>query len=132
MFRTARWNLVALGVVGCGGTPAATFHTTATPKDAVACLTAVLDSADYTVERVDRKKGSVLASQQVPGGPVSDMREFRRTDKIAFDQGKGGDWVYKAYGIRQLASAVGNQEETIEATNKAIDDANSFAKRCGQ
>lgn len=133
MLRTARWSGIALLVGGCAAsTPAYSFTTTASPRDAVACLTAALDSANYGVERVDRRKGYVLGSQARPGARATDVREFRRLDKLEFQAGKSGVWTYRVFGVKQFASVVGNQTEQVEATDSAYADANRFATSCSR
>lgn len=134
MIRPLASGAVLLAVAGCASSaaPVLTFNTTATPKDAVACLSTALDSAGYNVVRTDRRKGFVQATkvQDSVNTTANDFREYRRLDVLTFESRKPGAWTAKVVGERHFVTNVGNQQEPVDPRPVANQDAAALVKRC--
>lgn len=126
-----------VGAACAGGAASAaagtTFPATRPVSAVMDCLATALDSAEYRVVRLDRKRGSLDARREDENAPKSsDLREFKRGDRLEVDLTKDKQsYVVKASTYRDLRSQLGSETEFGDASPTGLTDAAYFAARCG-
>lgn len=133
-----RVSLCVLFGAACAGGAASgaagtTFPATRPVPAVMDCLATALDSAEYRVVRLDRKRGSLDARREDEAAPTSsDLREFKRGDRLEVDLTKDKQsYVVKASTFRELRSQLGSETEFGAATPTGLKDAAYFVGRCG-
>lgn len=125
--------LAVVALVACGAGISGTKFVSARPvQETMDCLVTALDSAEYRVIRLDRRRGNLDARRDRDDRVgQTDLREFKKGDRLEVTMAKDKKtFAVMAGSYTELRSQLGSSTEFGAPTTESAKDATFLAGRC--